>query len=189
MSRKTIINNVFSIGYRCVTDDFLKKLNIRKYSSPFSYMFIDYITAIYFINNNFVDYLDVVQVNSNVDYKIYDKEIGTHRNLFVHKLVFENSYLIGKTITDWDKICIWNHHNIYEQGDKIINRTQHFMNCINIKPHSMLLFCIDKIIKFDNTQIDKIYYDLDILTDVIKKYSCHIILLVPLFNYNKNKKK
>ena len=35
------INNCFSIGYRCVTDDFMKGLNIYKYSSPFSYMVCD----------------------------------------------------------------------------------------------------------------------------------------------------
>jgi hypothetical protein len=63
---KIDITNIYSIGYRCITDDFLVKLKIRNYSSPFSYMVIDYKTVFEFINNNFNNYLDVYYIqNSN----------------------------------------------------------------------------------------------------------------------------
>jgi hypothetical protein len=51
------INNIFSIGFRCNTDEFLSNfLKIRRYSSPFSYMVIDIKTALNFIDNKFLNY-------------------------------------------------------------------------------------------------------------------------------------
>ena len=50
------INNVFSIGYRCNADELLEALNIRKYSSPFSFMVIDVKTALKFISTKFENY-------------------------------------------------------------------------------------------------------------------------------------
>jgi len=53
------IKNVFAIGFRCNTDEFLDQyLNIRYYSSPFSFMVIDIKTALSFIDNKFSNYID-----------------------------------------------------------------------------------------------------------------------------------
>ena len=60
MSNIININNIFAIGFRCNTDEFLDKfLKIRRYSSPFSYMVIDIKTALHFIDNNFLTYTDM----------------------------------------------------------------------------------------------------------------------------------
>ena len=57
MSNIININNIFALGFKCNTDDFLSKfLKIRRYSSPFSYMVIDIKTALNFIDNNFLNY-------------------------------------------------------------------------------------------------------------------------------------
>lgn len=59
MSNIININNIFAIGFRCNTDEFLDKfLKIRRYSSPFSYMVIDIKTALSFIDNNFENYIN-----------------------------------------------------------------------------------------------------------------------------------
>ena len=48
------INNIFSIGYRCTNDELLKSMKLREYSGPFSYMVIDYKSALEFIENRFL---------------------------------------------------------------------------------------------------------------------------------------
>lgn len=50
---KPIINFIFSIGYRCYSPDFLNNFKLRKMSSPFDYLFIDFETSLNIINNNF----------------------------------------------------------------------------------------------------------------------------------------
>ena len=63
---KPIINFIFSIGYRCYSPDFLNKFKLRKMSSPFDYLFIDFETSLKIINNNFDDYLyDIIFFNKN----------------------------------------------------------------------------------------------------------------------------
>lgn len=63
---KNIINFIFSIGYRCDSVDFLKKFNLRKFSSPFDFLFIDFETSLKIINNNFDDFLhDIILFNKN----------------------------------------------------------------------------------------------------------------------------
>ena len=52
-NQKTVITDIYSLGYRCNTDDLMKQMNIRNYSSPFSYMVIDYKSVFHYINTNF----------------------------------------------------------------------------------------------------------------------------------------
>ena len=43
---KPIINFIFSIGYRCYSPEFLNNFKLRKMSSPFDYLFIDFETSL-----------------------------------------------------------------------------------------------------------------------------------------------
>ena len=54
---KPIINFIFSIGYRCYSTDLLETYKLRKMSSPFDYLFINFETSLKIINNNFEDFL------------------------------------------------------------------------------------------------------------------------------------
>jgi len=76
------IANSFSIGYRCNTDDFMKGLNIRKYSSPFSYMVCDLETSIHFIMNNFKDFLNVTSKNKNKHKFKWNGKLWNHNFFF-----------------------------------------------------------------------------------------------------------
>jgi hypothetical protein len=61
-----IINFILSIGRRCYSTDFLDRFKLRKMSSPFDYIFIDFETSLKIISNNFDDYLhDIIAVNKN----------------------------------------------------------------------------------------------------------------------------
>ena len=62
------INNIFSIGYRCTNDELLKSMKLKEYSGPFSYMVIDYKSALEFIENRFQKYLDFDYVNNTKYY-------------------------------------------------------------------------------------------------------------------------
>lgn len=62
------IKNIISIGRRCTTDQFLEKYKLKKFSTPFSSIFCDFETAIYFIYNNFKNFLNIKKV-VNHNYK------------------------------------------------------------------------------------------------------------------------
>lgn len=176
---KININNVFSIGYRCITDDFLVKINIRKYSSPFSYMVIDYKTVFNFIYTNFNKFLDAKYIQNNN--KFYWCENIWGKNLFFHTSLLPD-YSKSIILSDWDSVCIWNHHNLFTEGTTIMKRAARFKKILNNKPETMLLLCIDKIKEYED---GKIFYDYDFLNEFINKYNCHLLFLVPLHNYNK----
>jgi hypothetical protein len=163
MSNIVNINNIFSIGFRCNADDFLNLfLKIRKYSSPFSYMVIDIKTALNFIQNNFENYT-------------FNKQNWSCNNIHKYSII-TNDYV---DILDMDKVCIWNHHNLYDEN--IINsfnrRSLHLLECLSMKPNTLLLFYIEKIQKYGEKDC---YFDKNIL----KKYNCNFLILIPLLNFN-----
>jgi hypothetical protein len=111
---KIKIKNVFSIGYRCNTDDFLKMLKIRNYSSPFSYMVIDFKTSIYFIINKFNNFHNIYYINNKEDkyYKWYGN--NWNHDLFFNKIFLQDKLI--KNVNEWDRICVWNHHNLTDSN-------------------------------------------------------------------------
>ena len=143
------IRNIFSIGYRCNSDEFLTTfLNIRKYSSPFSYMVIDIKTALDFIDTEFVNY-------TNKEYILPGKNTYKFNNnkwkcTNIHKnSVIENDYM---DILDVDTVCIWNHHHLYDQKtiDSFNRRSFHLLDCLSKTPETTLLLYIEK---FNNTRV------------------------------------
>ena len=64
---------IFAIGRRCNTVEFLKKFKIYKGASPFDWHMVTLETAIYFINNNFENFIDDI-------YLPWDKKIINKKN-------------------------------------------------------------------------------------------------------------
>lgn len=176
---KININNIFTIGYRCNSDDFLEKiLKIRKYSSPFSYMVIDIKTALFFIHNNFENYLNKDNIFKGNNTFLFNKKKWICDYMYIHKISeIENEYV--DILHDVNKVCIWNHHNL--DNESIINsfkiRSSHLMHILTKEPSTMLLFYIEKIQEYDE---NKLYFDIDLLN----KYNCKFLLLIPMLNYN-----
>ena len=172
------ITNIYSIGYRCNNDDFLKSNNLRKYSSPFSYMLIDYKSALNFIDNSFNNYFDCIIIPSN-KIKLIDKFFTTP--VFINK----NLNNISKTniVHNWEKICLWNHHNLNNEIGKISLRANRLLYNLYNKSSSLMLFCIHKIQNYIDDNINN-YIDLDFLLKFNEKHNIHLLFIIPLFNYN-----
>ena len=172
------ITNIYSIGYRCNNDDFLKSNDLRKYSSPFSYMLIDYKSALYFIDNSFNNYFDYIIIEPN-KIKLIDKFFTT--SVFINK----NCNNISKTniVHNWEKICLWNHHNLNNEIDKIMIRANRLLYNLNNKSSSLMLFCIHKIQNYIDNNINN-YIDIAFLLKFNKKYNTHLLFILPLYNYN-----
>ena len=80
---KPIINFIFSIGFRCYSTEFLNDFQLRKMSSPFDYVFIDFETSLKIINNNFDNYL--------YDIELFYKKNTTEINNKCYELLLENN--------------------------------------------------------------------------------------------------
>ena len=187
---KKIITDIYSIGYRCNTDDLMKKLNIRHYSSPFSYMVIDYKSVFKYIDNNFADFFDIIYLNNKEkNDKIYELSNQQFYNynwydtFWYNDLYINKSCLINKhiqNVPDWENVCIWNHHNINdnEVRDTINRRIERLYNSLNNKSDTSLLIYINKIEK-------NINYNKNELLDFIKNKPYNLLFIQPLYNYNK----
>ena len=142
-------------------------------------MVIDYKTVFNFIYTNFNNFLDAKYLQNNN--KFYWCENIWGRNLFFHNSLLPNSK--SNILSNWDSVCIWNHHNLFTEGNTITIRANRLLKLLNNKPETMLLLCIDKIKEYE---INKIFYDYDFLNIFINKYNCHLLFLIPLNNYNKD---
>mgnify|MGYP000436068442 CR=1 FL=1 len=191
------INFIFSIGFRCYSPDFLKHHNIRNISGPFDYLFIDMETAFDNINNNFNLFLkDIVVVNKKQKInKIYysnkkinkqildftkNKVIGYMSHNYNNVNLIINQNFINDTssnLYNWDRICIFRHHNITEKStyDIVYKRVNIFKNIYKKRKKDICLFYITKIIETENIeQYQKKIYDMK------KKYNinCYIIIII-----------
>ena len=188
-SNKKTITDIYSIGYRCNTDDLMKKLNIRHYSSPFSYMVIDYKSVFKYIYNNFEDFFDIIYLNNKdkndeiyelsnqkfYNYNWYDT--FWYNDLYINKSCLNNKHI--QNVPDWPDVCIWNHHNINDINvkDTINKRIKRLYNSLHNRSTSTLLIYINKITK-------NITYDKTELLDFIEKNPCNLLFIQPLYNYN-----
>lgn len=178
MSNIIYINNIFAIGFRCNTDNFLSSfLKIRRYSSPFSYMVIDIKTALNFIDNRFLNFTnkDFILPGKNT-YK-FNKKNWSCTN--IHKCsIITNDYT---DILDVDKVCIWNHHNLYDERirNSLIRRSLHLLECLDKKYDTTLLFYIEKIQKYEEKDC---YFD----KKMFDNYNFKFLILIPLLNFNQD---
>ena len=185
MNNKKIINNIFSIGYRCNTDIFIDKyLKIRKYSSPFSYMVIDLDTSLFFIDNNFNNFITIDYLMSGGTTMKEGKNLFTFnkipwRCIHIHKKSNISLYDINNKcleILKIDRICAWNHHELWDNNTRnsIKRRINHFLN---VKNETTLLLYIAKIQKYNK---DTFYFN----TNIFDKYNYKFLLLIPLLDLN-----
>lgn len=175
------ITNCFSIGYRCNTDEFMKGLNIRKYSSPFSYMICDLETSIQFILNNFEDFLNVTSKQTH-NFKWNSKK-------WRHHLFFNNSFIPEKDNIDVNKIkriCVWNHHDIHNIKivDTIKRRCLRLLNADKL--FNILYIHIDNIQNYDTDNWESYFPVETILNFINNNCNRYILLLLPLLNYTKD---
>jgi hypothetical protein len=205
---KTIINFIFSIGYRCYSPDFLSNFKLRKMSSPFDYLFIDLETSLKIINNNFDDYLnDIILYNKNTQHieLFYKKNTTEINNKFYEllqnnigymahdysggNLLFNQNYLDDNKLNDnlynWNTICNFLHHNILDSNtyNSIKKRCERFNNIINKYNETTALFYITKIINCEN-----IVEYMNNIVELKIKYSikCFIIIIINCDNIEDN---
>lgn len=173
------IHNIFSIGYRCTTDIFLQEfLFIRNYSSPFSYMVIDIETSLKFIENKFENYTNTDCIQPGKKTFKFNKQDWKCSN--IHKCSeIKND---NTDILDMNKVCIWNHHNLYDQDviKSLNRRTEHLLRILNTIPDTLLLFYIEKLQIYDGEK--KIYFNKNILNN----YNCNFLIIIPLLHLNKD---
>ena len=197
---KPIINFIFSIGYRCYSTDFLNNFKLRKMSSPFDYLLIDFETSLKIINNNFDDYLyDIILINKNNKHieLFYKKNTTEINNKFIEllennigymahnyndkKILFNQNYLdvnkLNDNLFNWNTICCFFHHNILDSNihTTIKKRCERFNNIINKYNETTTLFHITKIINCKNI--------IDYMNNILElkiKYSikCFMIIII-----------
>lgn len=174
---------IISIGYRCITDEFLKKFNKRFFSGPFSYLFVDFETSIKIIHDNFKKYFTNIETINNNNYQIkFLPHWRMTKKFYVNK--YYTSDLSNNNIYDLQNLLIWNHHDITNKKIKEtfvrrIKRIQDFM-----KNNFCIFFYIDRIYEGDN--IDN-FIDIKILS-IIKRYykfNTHNILYILPFSKKK----
>ena len=191
------INFIFSIGFRCYSNDFLNKYKLRKISGPFDYLFIDIVTAFDNINNDFDKFLsDIVFINKNnkvtkiyysdnlINNQILDfvenKDIGYMSHSYNDNNLIINQNFINKTphnLYNWDRICIFHHHDIIEKSiyEKIYERMKIFINIYKERQNNMCLFYITRIVELENLDEYKTN-----INNLKKKYNinCYIIIII-----------
>jgi len=197
---KSILNFIFSIGYRCYSTEFLNNFKLRKMSSPFDYLFVDFETSLKIINNNFDDYLnDIILYNKNTQhielfykkntteinnkfYELLQNNIGyMAHNYNSNNLLFNQNYLDDNRLNDnlynWNTICCFLHHNVLDSNiyTSIKKRCERFNNIINKYSETTSLFYITKIINCEN-----IVYYMNNIVELKKKYGikCFIIIII-----------
>jgi hypothetical protein len=176
---KMDIHFIFSLGYRCTTDDFLKKYNIRKFSSPFSYMVVDLNTSINFIKNSFENFLNVNHID-NISLKKYKWK----NKIWNHELFFNKNIILNdENIINYDSMCVWNHHDLNNSTiyETIKKRCERMMYYLNNHSNNILLFYIDKLRKPISNNLE--YIDFDNINELLKKYNTHLLYLLPIENY------
>ena len=202
------INFIFSIGYRCYSVDFINNYNLRKFSGPFDYLFIDLESALKIINNKFSDFLnDIIIFNKNdriidlfykkntneINYKfieLLEKNISYMADNYNNKyLLFNQNYLnnniLSGNLYDWEHICIFIHHHIIDNNihNIIYNRCERFNNIMNKYNNTSALFYITKIVTCPNI-IDY----MNEITEMKKKYknNCFLIMIICSDNLDDN---
>ena len=170
--------NIITIGKRCTTDSFLNKYKLRKFSGPFSYMIIDYESALINISNNFINYLNNIQYIDNSDYKIkYLNHWRMSKNFYINTQFFN---LNNNNIYEQDKIILWNHHNMYSEINTFKRRCNRIISLLNNS--KCILFYIDKI--YNNNNIDEYIINIINITNKYYKYKHKILYIIP-FSHSK----
>ena len=198
------LNCMFSIGRRCVSTDFMKQFNLRKFSSPFDWVIIDFETSLKTINTKFESYLcDIIIFNkdqrkiellykkntteiNNKFYELLEHNIGymainknNHNEIFNQN--FLDDYKLNENIYNWNTICNFHHHNLSDNDtyNMVKNRVDRFNNVLQKYNETTSLFFITKIVSHAN-----IMDYINEMIDLKKKYdiTCFLIVIITCDN-------
>ena len=197
---KPVINFIFSIGHRCYAQDFLKKYDLKKMSSPFENLIIDFETSLKIINNKFDDFLDdIVLINNGTKHlELFYKKNTIEIDKKFHELLendtigymrhnynpfyirINQNYLdvkLHENFYNWNTICCFRHPNILDANvyNSIKNRYNRFNNIMNKYNETSALFYITRINTCDN-----ITNYINNIIELKKKYNitCFIIIII-----------
>ena len=177
-----MINKIISIGYRCSTDSFLSKFNLRFYSGPFSYLIVDFQTAITELSNDFSNYFIKIKKYNNYDNKVnYLNHWRFSKEYYVNEFYSDK---INKNIYNLKRCLIWNHHKINDNSVKetFIRRISRIKNFI--KNEKCILLYFDKI--FYDNNIDEYINNILILCNTYYKLKHKILYVIPFVNEKYN---
>ncbi len=198
------INNIFSIGYRCNSVQFLRRFEMSKFSGPFDWMYIDLETALINISNEFEHYLnDIVIINKsenkfvnlykkNIDSikqditELYNDEISyMNENYLKITIPINQNFNIVKTndLYKWDRICVFLHHNMEKNDEieKIKIRIDRFNEVIKNDKTKVMLFYISKIIEDTDVKLE-----IENICSLVKKYNIESNLVSIICTPNQN---
>jgi hypothetical protein len=169
------IRYFLSIGHRCNSTDFAIKYDLRKFSSPFDYMYVDFESALQIISKRFSDFCnDIVIMDNqnkslqlihkkntnvpdeeysmllkkNIKYMNDDFSWTTLRINQTYTRPFDHNEEILDNIYFWPRICIHHHHNV--QDIHVLNgmqkRCNRFLKVVDNYWRNAVLFYITQIL-------------------------------------------
>ena len=163
----TEIGYIFSAGFRCYSTDVLKQSGLRPFSGPFDYLYIDIETVFKLMNKKMSLFLNDIVIYNKVKQQTYcidslNELNEKHVCYMAHDynsvdLRINTNFLddtLSGNIYDWEKICIFHHHDISNkhQYDIIKNRVDRFNKIIEQHSDKTVLFHITKIQTFNDIQ-------------------------------------
>jgi hypothetical protein len=175
---------IIGVGLNCETDTFLQRNNMRLFSTPFSYMLIDFETAQCNLTNSFKDYFQVEYIKnaeegeggniSRVQQFKYIKVFKYLSHIFYPELFINTKFLpksIDEDVYKWDRICIFLHHNLNQSSviDNFKRRIERVQSIFKFHKDKTLLFDIDK--QYNLCQIDD---KIENINYIMNKYSIMI---------------
>lgn len=168
------IKYIISCGRRCTTNQFLNKYKLKSFSTPFSSIFCDFETAIFFINTKFKDFLNVKFIENH-----------NYKQMFHWRFApkFYYNYNIIKKFEDklnfnnLERLLIWTHFDPIKDKKLIERRCDRINNIIKNNENSkILLFYIDKIRNYNDCENIK-----NNILCIINKYNIfeNILYIIP----------
>jgi hypothetical protein len=133
----------FSIGRRCVTDDFLNLAGLRSCSGPFSYCLCDIETATHNIVTGFQHYLDSVVTIGPYEGPYLPCWRMTRR---IHVNQHYSDPLSDRPVYDMQRLLIWNHHDLASATvcETLRRRAVRLMSLVNSSNTKVMLLHISR---------------------------------------------
>jgi hypothetical protein len=169
---------VLSIGMRCYTEIYLKKMGLKKFSGPFDALYFNNVKSIIYLLENKINYDDLIHTETinKHEIQLLNKKHGFRT---IHKKI--NIY-DENNLSQTYHLASFAHHNLND-----INVRHHFDRCFermeNIKLNKIkTLFCM---FSHPNGTTDKMLSIDDITTInsyLFNNFNCHLLVIVFLFN-------
>lgn len=182
------INYVYCIGFNCNATRFMTNNGLRKFASPFDWMYTDFESSLENINTNFETYLyDMIHIKQDSNtcelvrkknlecipeqLQFKDKLTYMTFSYYDHNLFVNANYIskdLSSNVYDWDKKQLWLHHDLLNDHyiNTIENRVERFKVLYSKFYENTILFHLGKIETIDNFEEYK-----NSILSIIKKNS------------------